>query len=195
MKEGNYWTWNLIDHSHIGYYAPCCTAQSLAWIEDIMAARRYEISLQVLKNISQVSAVNDWNIFSTLEEKFPISKWPCNVLFNYINTNELPNHFTLIVFWCERRDLLCGHNNGDIFTCEDNMWFSHVKISSFHTKAYLVFHWCLYNKNCFQFLPVLQSSQEKLKTMVVQNFFFFGGGGGRDGGINKVHFGQFENDK
>ena len=35
-----------------------------------MAARRYEISLRVLKNI-----------FSTREEKFPISKRPCNVLF------------------------------------------------------------------------------------------------------------------
>ena len=59
---------------------------------------------------------------------------------------EIPNHFTLIVFWCERHDLLCSHSNGDIFTCEDNMLFSHVKISSFRTKAHLVFHWCLYNK-------------------------------------------------
>ena len=61
-----------------------------------------------------------------------------------INTNEVPNHFTLIVFfWCERRDLLCSHNKGDIFTCEDSMLFSHVNISSFRTKAHLVFHWCL----------------------------------------------------
>ena len=81
-----------------------------------MAARRYEISLRVLKNI------------------------------HYINTNELPNHFTLKVFWCERRDLLCSHSNGNTFTCEDNMLFSHVKISSFRAKAHLVFHWCLYNK-------------------------------------------------
>ena len=71
-----------------------------------MAARRYEISLRVLK----------------------------------------PNHFTLIVFWCERRDLLCSHSKGDIFTCEDNMLFSQVKISSFCAKAHLVFHWCFYNK-------------------------------------------------
>ena len=35
-----------------------------------MAARRYEISLRALKNI-----------FSTREEKFPLSKRPCNVLF------------------------------------------------------------------------------------------------------------------
>ena len=64
----------------------------------------------------------------------------------YINTNELPNHFTLIVFWCERRYLLCSHSNGDIFTCEDNMLFSHVKIPNFRAKVHLVFHWCLYNK-------------------------------------------------
>ena len=70
------------------------------------------------------------------------------MFFYYINTNEIPNHFTLIVFWCERHDLLCSHSNGDIFTCEDNMFiFSHVKISSFRTKAHLAFHWCLYNKN------------------------------------------------
>ena len=27
--------------------------------------------------------------------------------------------FHLIVFWCERRDLLCSDSKGDIFTCED----------------------------------------------------------------------------
>ena len=50
----------------------------------------------------------------------------------------------LIGFWCERRDVLCSYSKGHIFTCEDNMLFSHVKISSFRAKAYLVFHWCLY---------------------------------------------------
>ena len=49
------------------------------------------------------------------------------------------NHFTLIVCWCEGRDLSCSHSNGDIFTCKDNMLFSHVKISSFCAKAHLVF--------------------------------------------------------
>ena len=68
----------------------------------------------------------------------------------YINTNEIPNHFTLIVFWCERRDLLWSHSNGDIFTCEDNMLFSHVKISCFCAKSHLVFHWHLYNKYLYQ---------------------------------------------
>ena len=72
----------------------------------------------------------------------------------YIKTNEIPNHFTLIVVRCERRDLLCSHSKGDIFTCEDNMLFSHVKISSFRAKAHLVFHWCLYNKKQYQLSPL-----------------------------------------
>ena len=46
-----------------------------------MAAQRYKISLGVLKTISQVSTANKWNSFSTLEEKFCISKQPCNDLF------------------------------------------------------------------------------------------------------------------
>ena len=42
-----------------------------------MAARRYEISLQVLKNIRERVKY----FFSTREEKFRISKRPCNILF------------------------------------------------------------------------------------------------------------------
>ena len=55
---------------------------------------------------------------------------------------------SLYSFWCERRDLLCSHSKGDIFTCEDKMLFPHVKISSFRYKVHdhLVFHWCLHNK-------------------------------------------------
>ena len=52
-------------------------------------------------------------------------------------------------FSCERHDLLCSHSNRDIFTCENNMLFSRVKISCFRVKAHLVFHWCLYNKTCY----------------------------------------------
>ena len=37
-----------------------------------MAAPRYKISLQVLKNISRLSAANEWNIFLTQEENFCI---------------------------------------------------------------------------------------------------------------------------
>ena len=103
-------------------------------------------SLSVEKYFTSEHSERMKYFFNTSEEKFCISKRPCNVLFYYINTNELPNHFTLIVFWCERCDLLCSHSNGDIFTCEDKMLFSHVKISSFRAKAHLLFHWCLYNK-------------------------------------------------
>ena len=48
-----------------------------------MAARRYKISLHVLKNISRLSAANERNIFSTQEDKFRISKQPRNVLFKH----------------------------------------------------------------------------------------------------------------
>ena len=58
----------------------------------------------------------------------------------------MPNHFTLTFFLLRRRDVSCSHSNRDIFTCEDNMLFSHVKISCFRAKAHLVFHWYLYNK-------------------------------------------------
>ena len=34
-----------------------------------MAARRYEISLWVLKNISRVRAVNEWNIFFNMRRE------------------------------------------------------------------------------------------------------------------------------
>ena len=82
------------------------------------------------------------------------AQWTSEIFFNtYVNTNELPNHFTFIVFWCERRDLLCSHSNGDIFTCEDNMLFSHVKIPSFCAKVHLVFHWCFYNNNYLMSRP------------------------------------------
>ena len=66
-----------------------------------MAARGYEISLRVVKNMSRVSAANKWNIFLTREEIFRISKRP------------------EIVFWSERWSLLWSHSKGDIFTCED----------------------------------------------------------------------------
>ena len=55
----------------------------------------------------------------------------------YINTNEIPDHFTSIAFGCERCNLLCSHSNGNLFTCENNMLFSRVKIC-FRTKAHLL---------------------------------------------------------
>ena len=103
-------------------------------------------------------------IFATREEKFCISKRPCNVLLiYYINTNEIPNHFAETVFSCERRDLLCSHSNGDIFTCENNMLFSCVKISCFRAKAHLLFH-CVYIINVFSkaFFPQRQSKLSRI---------------------------------
>ena len=89
-----------------------------------MAARRYELSLLLQK--SEI-------FFSTQEEKFWTSKQPCNVPSNYINTNGMANHFTLIIFCHERHNLLCSHSKGDLFPCEDNMLLSCVR-----TKAHLV---------------------------------------------------------
>ena len=45
----------------------------------------------------------------------------------------MPSHLTLTVSGCKRQDLLCGHSNHDIFTCED------IKISCFRAKVHLVF--------------------------------------------------------
>ena len=117
-----------------------------------MAVRGYEISLRVLKNISRVSAANEWIYFFNTRREISYRQAAMQCSIYYINTNEIPNHFTLIVFWCERCNLLCSHSKGDIFTWEHNMLFSHVKILSFRTKAHLVFHWCLYNKVLFQVL-------------------------------------------
>ena len=36
----------------------------------------------------------------------------------------------------QRHDLLCNHNDGNLFTCEDNMLSSPVKIWSFRWKAH-----------------------------------------------------------
>ena len=49
----------------------------------------------------------------------------------------------------QRCDLLCNHNDSDLFMCEDDMLSSRVKIWSFCRKAQVVFHWCLYNKSPF----------------------------------------------
>ena len=102
-----------------------------------MAARRYEIFLRVKYFFQQQKK----NFLS------PSGHVMFYLLYKHQQTtNGIPNHFTLIVLWCERRDLLCSHSKGDIFICEDNLLFSHVKISSFRAKAHLLFYWCLYNK-------------------------------------------------
>lgn len=40
---------------------------------------------------------------------------------------------------------LCDHSNSDLFTPENNMFLSRVKVSSLRVKAHLAFHWCLHN--------------------------------------------------
>ena len=89
--------------------------------------------------------------FSTWEEKFRISKWPCNVLFYYITPMKCQTILLKYFFGLKGAVYYRNHSNGDIFTWEDNMLFSQVKISSFCAKAHLVFHWCLYNKLGFQY--------------------------------------------
>ena len=50
----------------------------------------------------------------------------------YINTNEIQNHFTLIVFWCERRNLF--------YEAIATVIFSHVKRTCyFHMWRYQAF--------------------------------------------------------
>ena len=100
-----------------------------------MAGRRYETFLQVLKNISQVCAVNTRteNIISFLQAAI-------NFLFIVIFTNEIPKQFTVILFAAKGMIyLLCSHIKGDLSTYEDNIIFSRVKISCFHVKPHLVF--------------------------------------------------------
>ena len=41
---------------------------------------------------------------------------------------------------------LCNHCNCDLFTSENNMLFSRMKISCLRAKSQLVFHCCFYNK-------------------------------------------------
>ena len=55
----------------------------------------------------------------------------------YKNTNEIPNHFTLILLCCERYDLFCSHSNGDLSTCDDNLLIIHVCIISNNFIAFI----------------------------------------------------------
>ena len=81
--------------------------------------------------------------FTRREISYLYAAFWCSVYF--INTRAIPNLFTLIVFCCERCNLLCSHSKHDLFTCEDNMLFLHVKITCFRRKGHLVFtggnHW------------------------------------------------------
>ena len=71
-----------------------------------MAARRYEISLEIFFQHEKRNFVS------------PSGHVMFCLLYKHL-LNTKPFHFILIVFWCERRDILRSHSNGDIFTCED----------------------------------------------------------------------------
>lgn len=81
--------------------------------EYYMTSWWYKISLRVLKNISQVSAANEWNIFQHKKRNFisPSSHGMFYLLLN-INTNIIANHFRLIFFCYKRCDLLRNYSNG-----------------------------------------------------------------------------------
>ena len=89
-----------------------------------------------------------WKIFQTF---FPLEKRnfvspSCHVMFYLLYKHQWSTKPCNFFFGCERCDLSCCNSNGDIFTCEENMLFSHVKISCVRAKAHRIFHWCLYNK-------------------------------------------------
>ena len=138
-----------------------------------MAARRYEISLRMLKIFHEWAQRTSERFFQHEKKNFlsPSGHVMFYILCKHQWTTK-PFHFnTLIVFWCERRDLLCSRSNGDIFTREDNMLFSHVKISSFRAKAHLVFHWCLYNKTFY--LPTHTSTMVQCQVIRRSHSEFF----------------------
>ena len=104
--------WKLV---HRGYY---------------MAARDKKFLFECWKIfhawVQQTSEI----FFSTREENFvsPSDRVIFYLLYKH-QWNAKP--FYLKFSRSERCGLLWSHGNGDIFTCEDNMLFSHVKISSF----------------------------------------------------------------
>ena len=73
-----------------------------------MVARRYEIFLLVLKNISLVR----W-FFNTRRE-FRISKRPCNVLFIIFTPMKCQTISLEYFFAAERRYILCTHRRGTL---------------------------------------------------------------------------------
>ena len=86
-------------------------------IEDITwrCGDKKKISLWVLKNISRVSAANELNIFAHKKRNFvsPSSHVMSHLLYKH-QWNTKPFYSC-----CSRRDLLCNHSNGDLFTRED----------------------------------------------------------------------------
>ena len=119
---------------HRGYYMTTCGYEFYLWVFN-------SISHEWAQWMSEISS-------RTREDKIHIHKRACNILFIIKTPDKL--------LW-KRRNLLCNYNDGDLFTCEDNMLSSRVKIWSFRGKAHLLFHWCLYNKASFLWSKIPQT--------------------------------------
>ena len=83
------------------------------------------------RDISQVSAANEVNIFQ--HEKRNFVSPSDHVMFFLLYKYHLYKHHSEMCLVWQRRESLCNHNNGDLFTCEDNM------IWSFRAKDFLTF--------------------------------------------------------
>ena len=71
-----------------------------------MPAREYEFYLRVVNEKIKFISINEYVIFCLLYKDQSNTKSAC----------------------FQRCDLLRNHNDGDLFTCEDNMFSSHVMI-------------------------------------------------------------------
>ena len=129
---------NIMWWIHRGYY---------------MAVRRYEISLRVLKNISRVSAANEWKFFQHKKTNFisPSSHVMFYLLYKH-QWHTKPFHFNSFLLW--KAQLI-------YYVAIAKVIFSHVKITCyFHMWRYQVF-WCLYNKYIYS----ISFSQEQVTTL------------------------------
>ena len=96
----------------------------------------------VLKNISQVSAANEWNIFQHSKRKFRISVWPCNILYiRYLVLSKMLNKCEItnkVIFSCS-----FSRNACDLHKTDTDAW-----LISFvwETQASEANHWWLWTK-------------------------------------------------
>ena len=90
-----------------------------------MAARRYEVSLREYAE-EYFTSEHSARVKYQHERKNFVS--PSSHIMVYLLYNQQWNPKPLHLR-CESRHLLCSYSNGDLFTCEDNMLFSLVKIS------------------------------------------------------------------
>ena len=91
-----------------------------------------------------------------------MAAWRYNISLLVLKKYFTSEGSTLLFFCYERRDWLCSHSNGDLFTCENNMLFPRMKISCFRGKAHLVFHWCLYSRIRFWYGFVFSADIEDI---------------------------------